>query len=85
MIIHFQRGRTNLALYATPPVARPEVWALLQSNANPILRFWYDRLSRKIRPHHFFQLTTSRSGHSNLLGDSFHAHDSRTPFKTHNY
>jgi hypothetical protein len=68
MIIYFQRGRTNLALYATPAVAKPEVWTVLQSTTNPILSFLYDRPSRKIRPPHFCQLTTSSSSHSNLFG-----------------
>jgi len=35
MILHSQRGRTNLARYATPAVVRPELCAVLQSTKNP--------------------------------------------------
>jgi hypothetical protein len=84
MIVHFLHGRTHVPLYATPAVANPEVWAVLQSTTTPILRFLYDRFSRKIRHHHFCQLTTSGSGHSDLFSDLFYVCDSRTPFKTHN-
>jgi len=61
MIVHFLHGRTHVPLYATPALAKPEVWAVLQSTPTPILRFLYDRFSRKIRHHHFCQLTTSGS------------------------
>jgi hypothetical protein len=84
MIVHFLHGRTHLALYATPAVAKPEVWALLQATPTPILRFLYDRFSRQFRHHHFCQLTASGSGHSTRCSDLFYVCDSRTPFKTHN-
>jgi hypothetical protein len=64
MIVHFLHGRTHLPLYATPAVAKPEVWALLQSPPTPIRRFLYDRFSRQFRHHHFCQLTTSGSDRS---------------------
>ena len=71
MILHFLHGRTHVPLYATPAVAKPEVWAVLQSTTTPILSFLYDRLSRQIHHHHFCQLTTAGSGHSTLMQRPF--------------
>ena len=70
MILHFLHGRTHVPLYATPAVAKPQVWAVLQSTTTPILRFLYG-FSRKIRQHHFCHLTISGSGHSTLIQRPF--------------
>jgi hypothetical protein len=84
MIVHFLHGPTHVPLYATSPVAKPEVWAILQSTTIPILRFLYVRFFRPIRHHHLCQLTTSGSGHSTLFTVLPYLCHSRTPFKTHN-
>ena len=80
MIVHFLHGRTHVPLYATSAVAKPQVWAVLQSTTTPILRFLYG-FSRKIRHHHFCHLTTSGSGHSTLFSDLFYVCDPKNPIE----
>ena len=81
MIVHFLHGRTHVPLYTTPPVAKPEVYALLQSTTTPILRFLHHRFSGQIRHHHFCQLTTSGSGLSTLFSDLFYDCGSKNPIE----
>jgi hypothetical protein len=71
MIVHFLHGRTHVPLYATPAVAKPEVWAVLQSTTTPILSFLYDRFSRKIRPAPFLPINYLRLWPQQLIQRPF--------------